>query len=1034
MKGFNLSDWALSHRSLVWYFMLVFVVAGVFAYLNLGREEDPAFTIKTMVIQANWPGASVNETVRQVTDRIEKKLEELDSLDYTKSVTSAGKTVIFVNLKPTTRARDVVPTWLQVRNMVNDIWAQFPQGVQGPFFNDRFGDVYGNIYAFTADGLTPRQLRDYVEDVRTKILAVPNAGKVDLVGARDEAIYLEFSTRQIAALGLNQQAIVASLQAQNAITPSGVIQSGPERISVRVSGQFTSEESLRAINLRVNDRFFRLSDVATISRGYVDPPTALFRFNGQDAIGLAIGMKPNANLLEFGEALHEEMNKVLADLPIGVGVHLVADQPVIVEEAVSGFTRALFEAVAIVLAVSFISLGMRAGFVVALSIPLVLAITFTVMAYLGISLQRISLGALIISLGLLVDDAMIAVEMMVARLEVGDNLRKAATYVYTSTAFPMLTGTLVTVAGFIPIGLNNSAAGEYTFTLFVVIAVSLLVSWIVAVLFAPLLGVTILPATMKQHHEKPGRFTALFRRILVGSVRHHWLTIIATVLLFGASLAGFGLVQQQFFPPSDRPELIVDWNLPQNSSIAETRDQMERFEQRALVGNSDVDRFSSYIGQGAVRFVLTYDVQPGNPYFGQTVIVTKSIEARNRVKPALEKLLRDEFVGTDAFVKPLELGPPVGRPVQYRVGGPDVQTVRTLAQEFAGIISANPKLAAPTFDWNEPERVLRVDVLQDKARQLGITSSDIASALNSTVGGSTITQVRDATYLINVVARSREAERGSIGTLQNMQLPTGTGEAIPLAAVANFRYELEQPTVWRRDRIPTITVRAGLVGDVLPATLVNELKPSVDAFITKLPPGYSIATAGSVEESANSQGPIAAVVPLMLFVMATILMVQLQSFQRLFLVVAVAPLGLIGVVAALVPSGAPLGFVAILGVLALIGILIRNSVILIVQIEQLVAEGKDRWAAVIEATEHRMRPIALTAAAASLALIPIAREVFWGPMAYAMMGGIIAGTAITLLFLPALYVTWFRIKEPKTTPEDDTSANGGDEVPTGSVA
>ncbi|TIS99760.1 efflux RND transporter permease subunit [Mesorhizobium sp.] len=1024
MKGFNLSDWALSHRSLVWYFMLVFVVAGVFAYLNLGREEDPAFTIKTMVIQANWPGASVNETVRQVTDRIEKKLEELDSLDYTKSVTSAGKTVIFVNLKPTTKARDVVPTWLQVRNMVNDIWAQFPQGVQGPFFNDRFGDVYGNIYAFTADGLTRRQLRDYVEDVRTKILAVPNAGKVDLVGAQDESIYLEFSTRQIAALGLNQQAIVASLQAQNAITPSGVIQSGPERISVRVGGQFASEESLRAINLRVNDRFFRLSDVATISRGYVDPPTALFRFNGQDAIGLAIGMKPNANLLEFGEGLHEEMNRVLADLPVGVGVHLVADQPVIVEEAVSGFTRALFEAVAIVLAVSFISLGMRAGFVVALSIPLVLAITFTVMAYLGISLQRISLGALIISLGLLVDDAMIAVEMMVARLEVGDNLRKAATYVYTSTAFPMLTGTLVTVAGFIPIGLNNSAAGEYTFTLFVVIAVSLLVSWIVAVLFAPLLGVTILPATMKQHHEKPGRFTALFRRILVGSVRHHWLTIIATVLLFAASLAGFGLVQQQFFPPSDRPELIVDWNLPQNSSIAETRDQLERFEQRALVGNSDIDHFSSYIGQGAVRFVLTFDVQPANPYFGQTVIVTKSIEARNRVKPALEKLLRDEFVGTDAFVKPLELGPPVGRPVQYRVGGPDVQTVRTLAQEFAGIISANPKLAAPTFDWNEPERVLRVDVLQDKARQLGITSSDIASALNSTVGGSTMTQVRDATYLINVVARSREAERGSIGTLQNMQLPTGTGEAIPLAAVANFRYELEQPTVWRRDRIPTITVRAGLVGDVLPATVVNELKPSVDAFIAKLPPGYSIATAGSVEESANSQGPIAAVVPLMLFVMATILMVQLQSFQRLFLVVAVAPLGLIGVVAALVPSGAPLGFVAILGVLALIGILIRNSVILIVQIEQLVAEGKDRWAAVIEATEHRMRPIALTAAAASLALIPIAREVFWGPMAYAMMGGIIAGTAITLLFLPALYVTWFRIKEPKGRDEPPIPETG----------
>ncbi|CAM5548476.1 multidrug efflux pump subunit AcrB [Aquamicrobium terrae] len=1012
MKDFNLSDWALSHRSLVWYFMLVFVVAGVFSYLNLGREEDPSFTIKTMLVQVNWPGASVEETVRQVTDRVEKKLEELDALDYTRSITTAGRAIVFVNLKDNTKARDVAPTWLQVRNMIGDIWYQFPQGVQGPFFNDRFGDVYGNIYAFTADDLTLRQLRDYVEYVRTQVLTVPNAGKVDLVGAQDEAIYLEFSTRQIAALGINQQAIVASLQAQNAIAPSGVIQSGPERISVRVTGQFTSEDSLRAINLRINDRFFRLSDVATIRRGYVDPPTSLFRFDGQDAIGLAIGMKPNANLLEFGAALDAKMNAVTANLPVGVGVHKVADQPVIVKEAVSGFTRALFEAVAIVLAVSFISLGLRAGFVVALSIPLVLAITFVVMEYLGISLQRVSLGALIIALGLLVDDAMIAVEMMVARLEAGDPLRKAATYVYTSTAFPMLTGTLVTVAGFIPIGLNSSQAGEYTFTLFVVIAVSLVVSWIVAVLFAPLLGVTFLPATMQAHHDRPGRFTALFRRVLVGAVRRRWLTIGTTVAVFLLSLAGITLVQRQFFPSSDRPELIVDWNLPQNSSIAETREQMERFE-RTLAGNPDIDHWSSYIGQGAVRFVLTLDVQAANPYFGQTVIVTKDVEARDRVKAQIGKVLREQFVGTDTFVKTLELGPPVGRPLQYRVSGPDIQTLRAIAQRLAGVVAANPKVGAPTFDWNEPARVLKVDVLQDKARQLGITSQDIASALNSVVGGVTITQVRDATYLVNVVVRSGEAERGSIETLKNMQLPTPTGESIPLAAVANFDYALEQPVVWRRGRIPTITVRAGLVGDTLPDPVVRELKPSVDAFAATLPPGYAVATAGSAEESAKSQGPIAAVVPLMLFVMATILMVQLQSFQRLFLVVAVAPLGLIGVVAALLPSGAPLGFVAILGVLALIGILIRNSVILIVQIEDHVRDGADRWTAVIEASEHRMRPIALTAAAASLALIPIAREVFWGPMAYAMMGGIIAGTAITLLFLPALYVAWFRLREPE---------------------
>ena len=1013
MKGFNLSDWALAHRSLVWYIMLVFVEAGVFSYLHLGREEDPSFTIKTMLIQANWPGASVEETISQVTDRIEKKLEELDSLDFTRSVTTAGKTIIFVNLKPTTRARDVEPTWVRVRNMINDIRATFPDGVQGPFFNDRFGDVFGNIYAFTADGLTLRQLRDYVEMVRSRVLTVPNAGKVELIGAQDEAIYLEFSTREIAALGLNQQAIIQSLQAQNAITPSGVIQAGPERISVRVTGQFTSEESLKAINLRVNDRFFRLSDVATIVRGYTDPPTSLFRVNGQEAIGLAIGMKPNANLLDFGQALREEMDKVTAELPIGVGIHLVADQPVIVEEAVSGFTRALFEAVAIVLIVSFVSLGLRAGLVVAFSIPLVLAITFLTMAYMGISLQRVSLGALIIALGLLVDDAMIAVEMMVARLEVGDSLRKAATYVYTSTAFPMLTGTLVTVAGFIPIGLNSSAAGEYTYTLFVVIAVSLVLSWIVAVLFAPLLGVTLLPATMRKHEERPGRVASGFSRLLRASVRRRWLTIVATVVVFAASLVGLGFVQQQFFPSSDRPELVVDWNLQQNSSIAETNAQIARFEKIALAGNPDIEHWSSYVGQGAVRFVLAFDVQPANPYFGQIVIVTRSVEARDRVRAAIEKTLREEFVGIDTYVKLLELGPPVGRPVQYRVSGPDIQTLRSLALAFAGVIGNNPHLQPPTFDWNEPAQVLKVDVLQDKARQLGITSQDIASAMNSVVGGSTITQVRDATYLVNVVARSREMERGSVETLQSLQIPTGTGESIPLAAVANFRYDMEQPTIWRRDRIPTITVRAGIADHSLPATLARQLAPAVKAFADKLPDGYAVAIGGSEEESAKSQAPIIAVVPLMLFIMATILMIQLQSFQRLFLVVAVAPLGLIGVVAALLPSGAPLGFVAILGVLALIGILIRNSVILIVQIEDLVREGRDRWTAVIEATEHRMRPIALTAAAASLALIPIAREVFWGPMAYAMMGGIIAGTAITLLFLPALYVAWFRIKEPE---------------------
>ncbi len=1011
MKSFNLSDWALGHRSLVWYFMIAFMAAGLFAYLQLGRQEDPDFTIKTMVIQAQWPGASPEEMTRQVTDRIEKKLEELESLDYTKSVTVAGQTTVFVYLRDSTKAADVKPTWVRVRNMIADIRGDFPQGVIGPGFNDRFGDVFGNVYAFTSDGLSQRQLRDQVEDIRAKVLTVPDVGKVDILGAQDEVIYLEFSTRKIAALGLDVHAIMNSLQGQNAVAPSGVLQEGPERISVRVNGQFTSEASLKAVNLRINDRFFPLTDVATIARGYADPPSTLFRYNGQPAIALAIGMKSGANLLQFGEALKEEMTKIVADLPIGVGVHLVADQPVVVEHAVSGFTEALFEAVIIVLGISFLSLGLRAGLVVAIAIPLVLAITFVVMAYCGISLQRISLGALIIALGLLVDDAMIAVEMMVARLEIGDPLEKAATHVYTSTAFPMLTGTLVTVAGFIPIGLNSSNAGEFTFTLFVVIAVSLIVSWIVAVLFTPLLGVTILPARMKGHHEQKGRLAQMFARLLLFCMYHRWSTVAVTAGAFLLALFGLQFVQQQFFPSSDRAELVIDWNLPQNASITQTNTQMARFEREQLQGNDSVEHWSTYVGTGAPRFVLSFDLQTANTWFGQQVIVTKGgIAARDKLKSQFEDYLRKTFPGTDTYVKLLEVGPPVGRPVQYRLSGPDIAKVRDLSQKLAGVIRSSPDLGNVVFDWMEPARVVKVDVLQDKARQLGVTSEDIATTLNSVLQGSPITQVRDSIYLVNVTGRATAPERASIDTLRDLQLTGLGGQSVPLGAVANLRYELEQPTIWRRARIPTITLKAGVISNVQPKTIVDQLAPRVAEFAKQLPAGYSIKIGGSVEESAKSQGPIIAVLPLMLFVMATVLMVQLQSFSRLFLVFAVAPLALIGVVMAMLPSGAPLGFVAILGVLALIGILVRNSVILIVQIEDLKKEGRPAWDAVVEATEHRMRPILLTAAAASLALIPIAREIFWGPMAYAMMGGIIVGTLLTLLFLPALYVAWFRIQ------------------------
>ena len=1010
MKKFNLSDWALEHRSLVWYFMIMFAVAGAFAYLALGREEDPSFTIKTMVIQAQWPGASATEVTQQVTDRIEKKLQELDNLEHTRSITTAGQTTVFVDLLPETNARDVKPTWSRVRNLIDDIRHEFPQGVVGPFFDDQFGDVYGNIFAFTGDsGLSQRELRDYAENARTQILKIPDVGKVDIVGAQDEVIYLEFSTRKIAALGIDRAAIIATLQAQNAVTQSGFVETGPERVALRVGGRFISEETLRGINLRVNDRFFPLTDVATITRGYVDPPTSLFRFNGKPAIGLAIGMKTGGNLLAFGESLEKTMGNIIQELPIGVSVEKVSDQPKVVEGAVGGFTKALFEAVAIVLAISFISLGMRAGMVVAVAIPLVLAITFLVMLYTGISLQRISLGALIIALGLLVDDAMIAVEMMVARLEAGDSLRSAATYVYSSTAFPMLTGTLVTVAGFIPVAFNKSSAGEFTFTLFVVIAVSLVVSWVVAVLFTPLIGVTILPKTMKKHAEHKGRFAKAFSTLLQFCLRWRWITIVATVLVFAGSVVGLSMVQQQFFPSSDRPELIVDWSLPQNSSIAETSRQMAEFEHKMLAGNPDVEHWSTYVGRGAPRFLLSFDVQPADVSIGQTVIVTKDLDVRDKLKREMETYLQKTFPGTDAYVKLLDIGPPVGKPIQYRVSGENLQTVRDLAQKLGTIVGSHPSLRNLAFNWNEPARVVKIDVLQDKARQLGVSSQDIATALNTVVQGSALTQVRDDIYLVDVIGRAAEKERGSIDTLLDLQLQSSSGQAVPLSSVATFHYELEQPTIWRRDRVPTITIKAGIGDATQPATVVKALSDKVAAFEKTLPAGYSVQVGGAVEESAKSQGPIAKVAPAMFVIMATLLMIQLQSFHRLLLVFSVAPLALIGVVVALLASNSPLGFVALLGVLALVGILIRNSVILIVQIETLRAEGMSPWKAVVEATEHRMRPIMLTAAAATLALIPISHEIFWGPMAYAMMGGIVVGTALTLLFLPALYVAWFRI-------------------------
>lgn len=1017
MSDFNLSKWALDHKSFVIYMMLVITIAGIFSYTRLGREEDPPFTIKVMVVKTLWPGANTHDTVEQITDRIEKKLEETPHLDFVRSYTKPGESVVFVTLKDSTAAADVPDIWYQVRKKVSDIRQNLPTDIVGPFFNDEFGDTYSLIYAFTSDGFTHRELRDELEHVRADLLRTPDVAKIDLVGVQDEKIYLEFSTQQLSSLGIDPNTLAQTLQTQNAIQPSGVVNSGPEKIAIRVTGAFVDEQSLKDINFRFNDRFFRLSDIATVRRAYADPPSPMLRYNGKAAIGLAVSMVPNGDALALGTNIKARMAELKSNLPIGIGVALAADQPHVVTEAVGEFTQTLMEAIAIVLGVSFLSLGWRPGIVVAIAIPLVLAIVFVVMDLSGISLQRISLGALIISLGLLVDDAMIAVEMMIKKLEEGADKISAATYAYTSTAFPMLTGTLVTIAGFVPVGFAKSGAGEYCFTLFAVVGIALTASWIVAVLFTPLTGVAILSSNMKAHvgHE-PSAFARWFHRFLDRILHARYLVIAGTVGLFALSLIGMRFVQNQFFPASDRPELLINLTLPQGSSLKATDETVAKLE-AILKEDPDVDHWTFYVGSGAIRFYLPLDQQLANDFFAQAVVVTKSFEQRPAVQKRLEQALAKDFDTILTRVSPLELGPPVGYPLKFRVSGPDETKVRETAQRFAQVLGQNPNARNINFDWNEPSKAIRIEVDQNRARTLGISSQSLASNINAIVSGRTITQLRDGIYLIDIVARAIPDERARLETLRNLKIGTSDGRSVPLSQVASISYGLEPPLIWRRQRLPTLTVQGDVVPGIEAATVVKQMREGMAAFQAQLPPGYTVAVGGTVEDSAKAQGSIFAVFPVMLILMTTILMVQLQSFQRLFLVLSTAPLAIIGVAAALLISGAPMGFVAILGIISLTGMVIRNSVILIDQIDTQIREGQRPWDAVIWATEHRLRPILLTASAAILGMIPIAPTVFWGPMAYAVMGGLVVATLLTLVFLPALYVAWFRIKPP----EDDVS-------------
>jgi multidrug efflux pump len=1008
--GFNLSEWALNNRSLTVYLMIVAVLAGLFAFVRLGRNEDPSFVIKTMVVQAAWPGASVDETLKQVTERLERTLQETPKLDFLRSFTRAGVTTIFVTLKDSTGAREIPDIWYHVRKSIGDMRHTLPAGIIGPGFNDEFGDTFGIIYGFTADGFSHRELRDYVETVRSKLLHVRDVSKIEILGAQDEKIFVEFSMEELASLGIDRSALIAALQAQNVVQPAGSIQTGNETLSLRVSGAFTSETDVANVNFAVGGRMLRLSDIARVRRGFADPPKPLFRVNGQPAIGLAIAMRDGGDILALGKNIQGAIAEATADLPIGIEPKLVADQAATVDSAISEFMTSLWQAVAIILAASFISLGFRPGLVIASAIPLTLVVVFSIMQMSNIDMQRISLGALIIALALMVDDAMTTTDAMLTRLAHGDDKVQAATFAFRTYAFAMLAGTLVTIAGFVPVGFAASGAGEYTFSLFAVVTIALIVSWFVAVLFAPLLGVAILTPPRTAASSEPGWVFRTYRAFLTGALRAKWLTIAATLAMFVASLFAIRLIPNQFFPASDRPELLVDLTLPQNSSIFASESVARRLDD-VLRGDPDVARWSTNVGRGAIRFYLPLNVQLPNDFFSQAVVVAKDVAARERLRAKLEKVLASEFPSLVSRVSTLELGPPVGWPIQYRVSGPEIAQVRDLALKLAQAVATNAQVVHINYDWFEPARQVRIQIDQNEARLLGLSSQALASVLNTVITGSAITQVRDDIYLVDVITRATDKERVSLDTLRSIQVPLANGRTVPLSQFASFIYDQDQPLIWRRDRVPTLTVQADVKPGVLPATVVDALGPFIAELNKSLRRPYQIAVGGVVEDSAKAQASVVAVVPAMLLIMFTVLMVQLRSFSRLFIVLSVGPLGLIGVVGALLLSGKPLGFVAILGILALLGMITKNAVILIGQIEAERSQGKDIWHAAVDASSTRFRPIMLTAISTVLGMIPIAPTVFWGPMAFAIMGGLLVGTILTLVFLPTLYVAWFRGKE-----------------------
>ncbi len=1018
---FNLSAWALQNRQIVVYLMLLLAIVGALSYSKLGQSEDPPFTFKAMVIQTQWPGATAEEVSRQVTERIEKKLMETGEYERIVSFSRPGESNVTFMARDSMRSKDIPDLWYQIRKKIGDIQHTFPPGVRGPFFNDEFGTTFGNIYALTGDGFDYAILKDYADRIQLQLQRVKSVGKVELIGLQDEKIWIELSNVKLATLGVPLEAVRQALEAQNAVTAAGFVETVSDRVQLRVTGSFETVKEIRDFPIRVAGRTFRIGDVAEVHRGFNDPPAPRMRFMGEPALGLAVSMKSGGDILVLGQALEQEFARLQQELPAGMQLRKVSDQPAAVKTSVGEFVKVLIEALVIVLLVSFFSLGVRTGLVVALSIPLVLAMTFAAMSYLNIGLHKISLGALVLALGLMVDDAIIAVEMMAIKMEQGYDRLKAASFAWTSTAFPMLTGTLITAAGFLPIATANSSTGEYTRSIFQVVAISLIASWIAAVMFVPLIGEKLLPDLAKKSAHKHGTsseghdpyatpFYQRVRCVVTFCVRRRKTVILLTLAIFVAAVVLFRLVPQQFFPASGRLELMVDLKLAEGASLKATEAEVARLEQ-LLKERAGIDNYVAYVGTGSPRFYLPLDQQLPATSFAQFVVLADSIESRESLRAWLIERMREDFPSLRGRVTRLENGPPVGYPVQFRVTGEHIDVVRGLARQVAARVSENPHVANVHLDWQEPSKMVRLNVDQDRARALGVTTAELSGFLRRTFTGSSVSQFREDNELIEILLRGTERERLELSMLPSLAIPTESGRSVPLSQVATLEYGFEEGVIWHRNRLPTVTVRADVYGEQQPAALVREIEPTLADIRDQLPGGYLLEVGGTVEDSERGQRSVNAGMPLFVIVVLTLLMAQLKSFSRSAMVFLTAPLGIIGVALFLLLFGQPFGFVAMLGTIALSGMIMRNSVILVDQIEQDIGAGQARFTAIVDATVRRFRPIVLTALASVLAMIPLSRSIFFGPMAVAIMGGLIVATALTLLFLPALYAAWFKVRE-----------------------